>query len=172
MARRRKAERKRNKNGRLSRARENREPELRDLGTPQVQDKRLALVGEGGDPTLSATLAGILFARGHLDQDQYNEAIEYARLHAMVHGQPFANGTGVEVSEDALIRAQELLAQKDQRLSQLQRNALVDVCHGNFPRWSLVPAVTLAAIPAYLVERALLLSGLDALVAVRRRRAA
>ena len=58
----------------------------RDHGTAELQVKRLALVNGSGDPALSASPAGILFAHGHLSRDQFAAAERYGALHRMVYG--------------------------------------------------------------------------------------
>ena len=64
---------------RLSRA--HKLPVLRDQGTFEGQRKRAALIN-GASVELAARLPGILFANAHLDQDQFNAAVNYGRLHA------------------------------------------------------------------------------------------
>ena len=161
---------KRTKSGRLSRA--YKDPEVRDLGTPQVQTKRQAIVGEGADPGLSATVAGVLYARGHLNQDQYIEAIEYRRLHNAIFGHPWGQGFGMTPFEENLMRLKAMLDRKDRRLTGEERHALLRVCHDEYPMWYYAGRLGLKLLDEDLAERTALIDGLNALVAMTGRQAA
>ncbi|MGH6689524.1 MAG: hypothetical protein ACREF4_02440, partial [Gammaproteobacteria bacterium] len=73
----------RTKSGRLSTA--YRDPRVRDMGTPEVQAKRRALVGQDGDPALAATALDILFANGFLTTTQHTVGVKLRRLHWAIY---------------------------------------------------------------------------------------
>ena len=57
-----------------------------DRGTPELQQKRQALVGEGGDATLSTRWLHILVARGLLDVAQQQAGESFARDRCLLYG--------------------------------------------------------------------------------------
>jgi hypothetical protein len=83
VARRRKRDRPRTKSGRISRAYAT---IARDLGTPELQAKRQAAVGEGADPTLSVTAPGRYFARGLIEPQHYLAALTLRALYTTQFG--------------------------------------------------------------------------------------
>jgi hypothetical protein len=87
MARKRKAG-PRTKSGRLKN-RPHRDLNLRDLGTPEFQAHRGAMIN-GADPQLAATASGILLANGFLTTEQHHAALRYARWHSLLYGSPWS----------------------------------------------------------------------------------
>lgn len=59
-----------------------------DRGTPELRAKRQALVGEGGDATLSTRWLHILVARGLLDVAQQQAGESFARDRCLLYGKP------------------------------------------------------------------------------------
>ena len=117
--------------GRLSRAYKS--PELRDKGTPEVQDKRAYLIN-GSDPQLAATASGILLANGFLTHEQHAAAMRYSWAHALTCGRPLApsppaRGTGrrPDPADDLLERARQRLQAMDARLTSEQRQPVGNV---------------------------------------------
>jgi hypothetical protein len=108
MARRPRRDRPRTKSGRLSRAYAT---SCRDLGTSELQAKRLAAVGPGNDPVLSATIAGRYWARGLIDQEQYVRALEVRQLYVSQFGPGWPSNAerGDPASEKYLLRCRRKL---------------------------------------------------------------
>lgn len=154
----------RTKNGRLSKA--HRSPELRDNGTLEAQHKRRLLVGDGADTTLAATCPGILHARGHLDKDQYAEAIEYRRLRCIIYGAPWPGyAAGSQATEERLIDIQARFERKVRRLTEEQKQIITNVCvFDRYPNWFYADFLNLKPLPEDYAERDALIRGLDALV--------
>jgi hypothetical protein len=69
--------------GRLSRAYQG---EARDEGTPQLQAHKLAVVNGVADPTLNASLSGILFAHSIITARQRDAADRFRRARTAVFG--------------------------------------------------------------------------------------
>lgn len=70
----------------------------KDLGTPEVIAKRLALVGPGNsdrppDPALAHYPLGVAFARGIVTSEQHQAGLDYALAFAVAIGRP-AMGAG------------------------------------------------------------------------------
>ena len=80
---RRKATAKRNKKGKIQYPRPR-----KDFGTPELAMRRAELTGMG-DPALSTTALGILFAHGFIDRDEYDAGETYAKLYCKAFGKPF-----------------------------------------------------------------------------------
>jgi hypothetical protein len=139
----------------------------KDFGTLELQTKRRALVGENADPDLSATAVGILFAHGHLDREQYEKALEYARLSCAVYGVPWPKTPSYrEITDKQALKVKRALntmlakLSADQRLA-IDRTALASNWQ---PTWFHCLRLGLPLLPADNQERAALLSGLDALL--------
>jgi hypothetical protein len=75
----------RTKSGRLSRAFKS---PVRDVGTAELQAKKLALVNGAADPALSASAASILLAHHVLDREQHSAAERYHRAYRLSFGMP------------------------------------------------------------------------------------
>lgn len=77
-----------------------------DLGTPEAQARRRALVGDA-DPRLAGYPLGVLLARAAIAADEHEAGCHYAYLCGRVLGRtqpytPVARGSGSELSDDAL----------------------------------------------------------------------
>jgi hypothetical protein len=165
----------RTKSGRLSRAHK-RNPELRDQGTFEGQRKRTALIN-GASVELAASVPGILFANGHLEQRHFSAAINYARLHALVFGRqgptpcllskhlPWQGGFipdegGIEAAERKLTRLNGLL-------TDAQRQQVGNICvFSHLPTWFYMgkfKRLRWRTFPEDEVERRDLLDGLSIL---------
>lgn len=85
----------RTRSGRISRA-----GKPREAGTPELQAKRRALVGENADPALSTAALDIMYARGQLTQEQRDSGIRYRFVRSCLYGSPWpvktTPGTWVE----------------------------------------------------------------------------
>ena len=57
----------------------------RDVGTPELQMKRAILVN-GGDPTFAASVLGVCFARGLINEYQLKGGQQYANLIRKIFG--------------------------------------------------------------------------------------
>lgn len=124
MARRKKAGA-RTKSGRLSRAYTG---PARDAGTPELQAKRQAIVGDGADPNLSVSAPGILFAKAILNREQYAQALTYRKLRAAIFGPPWpTNATAGEASDTNLIRCKRKLRALERRITNGQRHLIANV---------------------------------------------
>ena len=138
MARKRRKDRPRAASGRLSRAYQ---ADARDNGTRQLQAKRQAAVGwsrdkdgqpVGNDPSLSATAAGILYARGILDLDRYTAALKYRSIYCLLFGPPWPSNVSaghVIPSERYVVKARNLfwrLAGAEDPETSLRCNGLLD----------------------------------------------
>ena len=157
----------RTKSGRLSRA--YKDPEIRDLGTREFQDKRAYLVN-GADPALAATASGILLANGLLTREQYDAAMRYAWAHALTFGKRWRQicPLGEPVWSEPPQRMQEIardkLAWMDSRLRLEQRKAVADVAvFGFLPMWWIAGKLKLRSMPEDERDRQELLAGLDAI---------
>ena len=156
---------KRTKSGRLSRA--YRDPDVRDQGTHQVQEKRQAIVGAGNDPNLSSSAPGILFAHGYLDKHQYAEALEYRRLRCVLYGTPWPCYAESSIPSDSRIKAmQERFDEKVRMLNEDQRHVVTNVAVFDFiPNWFFVLQARkhggiLKFLPEDVVEQSALITGL------------
>jgi hypothetical protein len=137
MPRKRHKDRPRTASGRLSRAYQT---DARDNGTRQLQAKRQAAVGWtrdkdgkpiGNDPTLSATAAGILYARGVLDLNRYTAALKYRAIYCLLFGVPWPSNVSSHTipPERYLTRARRLflrLAGTEDPETGHRRNGLLD----------------------------------------------
>ena len=154
--------------GRLSRARKH-HLELRDLGTFEGQRKRAALIN-GASIELAASAPGILFANAHLDQDQFNAAINYGRLHAIVFGRVWLNlcplvGAPAVAAPCPTRRwsssVRQRLEKPNGRMTLEQRQAVANVAiFGMLPTWFFAAPWYLLPLPEDECEREALLSGL------------
>jgi hypothetical protein len=96
----------------------------RNLPTPELQRKRQLLVGDGADPTLSATSIGRIFSYGYLDEkdvkgevipevarERLEAAERYRRLRSAVFGSPWpSNVVGPDASAAQLAPPRRLWA--------------------------------------------------------------
>lgn len=102
-----------------------------DHGTPELQARRLRIVGENGDPALAATLAGALFARGLIDREQLDAADRYRALRCALYGAPWPPSGGASTdpaSEARLARAQRQFDAMVEVLDLFQRRIVALVC--------------------------------------------
>ena len=139
----------------------------RDFSTLELQTKRRALVGDHADPDLSATAVGILHAHGHLDREQYETALDYARLSCAVYGIPWPkNGSGREITEKEALRLKRALDAMLARLNPSQRYAVdrTALASNWQPTWFHCLRLGIPLTPVDYAERNDLLSGLDALL--------
>ena len=161
----------RTKSGKLSRAYKG---PARDPGSHEAQAKRQALVGDANDPVLSATAPGILFANGHLDRDQYNEALEFRSLRCVLYGAPWPNVSyGLEIQAITLMKVKEKFDGRVAVLTDLERHVVTDVCvFDRIPNWFFVDRLKLKRLPEDSAEQATLIDGLNALLGRRSGREA
>lgn len=154
----------RTKSGRLSRA--YLDPRVRDHGTPEAQNKRRALVGENGDPNLSSSVPGILYAHGYLDAQQYCEALEFARLRCILFGGPWPSNTiGSEPTEERIREIKRRFESKAARLTTEQESVITNVAaFHRIPNWFFALKLNLKMLPEDHLEQELLLSGINALL--------
>jgi hypothetical protein len=162
----------RTKSGRLSRAGSF---DLVDRGPRENQAKRHALIN-GADPALAASASGILFAAGHLDQEQLNAGLRFARAHAIVFGRPWAHiqdplrclpWGGEPPSDELHAWAENRLSAWRAELTEEQIQAIGDLLVFNtLPHWWLCSRIKLREMPEDRVERQALISGLDILARV------
>ena len=138
-------------------------PDVRDQGTWEAQQKRRMLVGETGDPNLSATAVGILHAHGHLDAHQYAEALNYRRLRCALYGPPWPiNGLGPEPSEGSLEKLRRRFNAKVRLLTEFQKIIVTDVAVFDvIPNWHYVGYLGIKSLPEDYVEKAALIGALD-----------
>lgn len=162
----------RTKSGRLSRAYKS--PRLRDQGTDELQAKRQAAVGEGADLSLSSTMPGVLYARGHLDRDQYAEALEYRRVRCALYGPPWpSNGHNREASEARIAKLTQRFEAMCAVLTTIQKLVLANVCvFDQEPMWyrRRLQGQRMRVVDEF--ERTQLIEGLNALIGGKQRRAA
>lgn len=159
------------KSGRLSRA--FRGP-ARDHGTPEVQRKRLMLVGYDADPVLAATPLGCIFARGYLGdlkddreaeraKDRYEAGLEFGKLHAALY-QRWRSAIGPQASDDRLADLQRRFNAMVEWLNDRQRSVLTNVCaFGYWPIWFDCDRIGLHRLPEDDADQEHLISGLDVL---------
>jgi hypothetical protein len=163
---------KRTRSGRLSRA--YLDPNVRDMGTPEVQAKRRALVGEGSALELSATAPGVLHAHAYLDKDQYAEALEYRRLRCALYGPPwpmFSTSSGP--TEERIARLQERFDRMAAALTEEQKRIITDVAVlDRIPTWFFCLQLKLKMLPEDYAEQEALVTGLDAMLGRAHRKAA
>ena len=114
--------RKRNPNAkRHQKTRELRQPP--DRGTPELQVKRRALVGENGDPNYSHSPISALYTRGIIEENQYNAGTIYTTQYWHMYGKPFGSIAGYEhriastIDEDLLPTAKDNVHRKSVFLS-------------------------------------------------------
>ena len=104
----------------------------RDNGTTELQAKRLAAVGAGADPALSATMPGVLYARGVLDQEQFDRAERYRHLRCALYGPPWpANapvGSNGLPDDEAIRRMQKSFDNLVAPLDPRERSVVSRVC--------------------------------------------
>ena len=67
-----------------------------DRGTPELQEKRQALVGEGGDATLSTRWLDVLAARKLIDDAQQQAGQDFARDRLTLYGKPNAGAAPMD----------------------------------------------------------------------------
>lgn len=160
-------------NGRRGRPKQ--EPRAaRDLGTHELQSKRLALAGLGRDglpnnPALAEYPLGILLARRLISQDQHNAGLRYAALYAKAIGRSadlgIDHGLGAALDDTASARIEaQYRACKNRLLAAGRRVAdAADNCtvYRRLPRWATMARRRRSDWP----ERAALIDGLDILVA-------
>jgi hypothetical protein len=166
----------RTKSGRLSRAGRS---DPRDMGTPEAQRKRQALVGPGNDTTLAASALGSLFAHGYIDQDQYDAGLDYRRLYMLIYGLPWPLNTdgGADLPEEEMMKMmaeiEHRFEKKVQRLTEEQRRVLGNVCVFEYrPNWFFCLRLNLKMLPEDLDEQRALFDGLRALCGMSKRKAA
>lgn len=97
---------------------------IRDYGTPELQQKRRAAVGDGptednpkkGDTSLSTCPLDVAIARGLVDDETEKVANDFGRWYRMIYGKAHAKAanltgavSGEEPSEDALFKAKAKL---------------------------------------------------------------
>lgn len=68
----------------------------KDRGTPELQAKRQALVGEGGDATLSTRWLDVLAARKLIDDVQHQAGRDFVRDRVMVFGKPTVSAAPID----------------------------------------------------------------------------
>jgi hypothetical protein len=131
-------------------------------------------VGDGADPTLSATVPGILFAHGYLDKEQYAEALEYRKLRCALYGPPWPSFiTGGEASEERLEKLKDRFERRCRLLTEEQKQVVASVCvFDAIPTWFFARKLKLHILPEDVLEQELLTSGLNALAGAGQRRAA
>jgi hypothetical protein len=171
MAKRKKAG-KRTKSGRLSRA--YLDPNVRDLGTPEVQAKRRALVGEGNALELSATAPGILHAHAYLDKDQYAEALEYRRLRCALYGPPWPMfSISSNPTEERISKLQDRFDRMAAALTEEQKSVITAVAVFDvLPTWFFCRRLGLKLLPEDDAEHLALVSGLNSILGRHHRAAA
>lgn len=166
----------RTKNGRLSKATK-KYPELRDLGTDEVQAKRQALVGDGADATLSATAIGIIFARRtelflvapdgtcEFEREHYDAALDYRRMRCALYGPPWpTHTTGGEASEERLAAMKERFDRKVAALTEEQKQVVASVCvFDEIPVWFDAKLLKLHLLPEDVAAQQALMDGLRSL---------
>lgn len=102
-----------------------------DHGTHELQRHRQHLVGENGDPVLSTTAAGRLFARDLLKRPQFEAAERYRALRCALYGPPWpSNGVPMtdQISETRLLRLQWDFDQMVRALVEDQRVVIAQFC--------------------------------------------
>ena len=165
---------------------------VRDNGTPELQAKRLAIVGHKVDPKTgqrtqrdthkAAFPLDAMLERGYIDQDQYSAGRRYGWLYSAVYGDklPTSDGGGVgnglpcgeavecpscrdcSARKIALAWRKAHLAIPDCRAKDALEN--VSVYH-RFPRWYVVEGGRLLVLRGSdVANRKALLRALDALV--------
>ena len=146
--------------GRLSRAYQ---AEARDEGTPQLQAHKLAVVNGGADPTLSASLSGILFAHGVLTPRQRDAADRFRRARAAVFGVVLGDRdpNRPSVSEERAKQNERRYLRMVAMLSTDQLCAVVDLALDLRPGWARRAVLGLPLVGDDEQERRHLLDGLD-----------
>lgn len=150
---------KRTLSGRLSRAYKG---PARDDGTRELQAKRTALVGETPppgsppdakppDPALSATMPGILFARGVLTREQLEAAERFRRLRCALYGPPWP-GNGIPLGD----------GNDEQRLSWMQCDFNLMIAALNHAERAVLQSVCVFDQALQATDHPALISGLNA----------
>jgi hypothetical protein len=95
----------------------------RDYGTPQIQAKRKAAVGENADPTQAASAPGILCEHGHIDHQQRDILFRYRQLRGAVFGPPWpGNTSGSDASDKWLAKRKLEFEDMNRRMTHDQRH--------------------------------------------------
>lgn len=169
----------RTKRGRLSRAYS--DPRLRDMGTDEARAKRQALVGQDADPSLAATMLGVLYARrrelfelGQFEREHYDEGMEFRRLRCALYGLAWpSNVAGGEASEERLEKLHRRFNAMCSRLTLLQRIVLANVAvFDRQPVWFHRHLNGLSMRVVDALERKALLDGLNRLLENKRQKKA
>jgi hypothetical protein len=131
-------------------------------------------MANGADPALTVWAPGVLHAHGYLSRAQYDEAISYGALHAAVFGAPWAQySSGSEASETRMRHLEERLRAAEAPMTLEQRTAVLRVVSLNYiPSWFFFARSDRPCLPEDALERELLLSGLDAMLAGKQERRA
>lgn len=116
-----------------------------DRGTPELQQKRQALVGEGGDATLSTKWLGVCCARGLVSNAELQAGHSFAQLRHKLYGTPNARASlldrddvrsGDGPTEKALVEAKRDYGAACRRLKSLSRQVfdeIIELCIYNRP---------------------------------------
>jgi hypothetical protein len=144
------------------------------MGTPEVQAKRRALVGEGNAPELSATAPGILHAHAYLDKDQYAEALEYRRLRCILYGSPWpCYSDSSEPPPSSIKTIQERFDARAGALTEEQKTVITNVAVFDvLPTWFFCRRLGLKLLPEDDAEHLALVSGLNSILGRHHRAAA
>lgn len=156
----------------------------RDLGTPEGQEKRRALVGDA-DPALATCPLGVLLARGIIDREQYEAGERYAFLRWSGVGKPFARttwpsevrgvileaahpATGLTRREQNERRYQEVNSRLLKASGHLARSVVFAVAVEQWlPKWaSDGPKINLRPKPHVVAEMRALVEGLEMLTRI------
>ena len=124
------------------------------------------MVNGSSDPTLAASVTGILFAHHVIDGRQRQAAETFARARSAIFGYPLAvRGDGPQASETRLAKLERRYNEMVAKLSVEQHLAVVDLALDLKPGWLRRALLGLPAAPEDQVERGYLIEGLNALAA-------
>jgi hypothetical protein len=136
-----------------------------DLGTPQLQAHKLAVVNGAADATLSASLTGILFAHGVLSPRQRDAADRFRRARAAVFGVVLGDRDPNRpvVSEERAQQNERRYLRMTAKLTVEQQLAVVDLVLDLRPSWARRAVLGLPLVGEDELERRHLFDGLDVL---------
>ena len=140
----------------------------KDLGTPELTAKRLALVGRG-DPSLSTTAVDVLLARDRLSEVQHRALSRYAGYRFRIYGRGVVTSHPPGSAEDEWLKAIQAayeaadVALKRECGARGRREVRAVAIHDRLPRcFDRPPQPHMETI--YAEERERLIGGANALV--------